>query len=63
MFVFIMIWTVHTAVDTVVGKVERSKHDDTVSVKFLLDLNGQVKDLLYQLFILTCQQDRGLPVA
>ena len=44
-FVFHMIRAVHTAVDAVVGEIERGKHDDAVAVEGLLDLLSQLVHL------------------
>ena len=41
-FVLHMIRTVHAAIDTVIGEVERGKHDDAVAIEGLFDLLGQL---------------------
>lgn len=61
--VLVMIWTVDTAVDAVVGQVQRREHDDAVAVEILFDLLGHLVDLFGDLGIFTCQQHRRFPVA
>ena len=63
MFVLGMIWTVDTAVDTVVGKIQRRKKHDPVSVEILFDLFCQSIDLLVLILQITVQKDRRLSVA
>ena len=58
--VLTVIRAVHAAVDTVIGEIQRSKHDDTVAVKMLLDLLAQCEYLPDDLRVLAFQQGRGL---
>ena len=60
--VFEMIGTIHTAVDTVIGQIQRRKNNDTVAIKALLDLLSDLIDPLNFLRILTSQQNTGLSV-
>ena len=52
-FVFHMIRAVHTAVDAVVGEIERCEHDDAVAVEIFFDLLCQSVDLLIFFFDIT----------
>ena len=61
-FVFHMIRAVHTAVDAVVGEIERGKHDDAVAVEGLLDLLSQLVHLCNLFRNVAGQQHRCLPV-
>lgn len=46
MLIFLMIRTVHTAVYAIVGKIQRGKQNDSVSVEFFLDLRCQIIHIL-----------------
>ena len=45
-FVPCVIRTVFASIDTVIGQIERGKHNDTVAVKFLFDLLCQCINFL-----------------
>ena len=62
MLVFRMVRAVDTAVDTVVGQVERRKNHNAVAVKRELDLLGQPVHLLHLFRDIARKQDRCLPV-
>ena len=62
MFIFQVIRAIGTAVHTVVGKVERRKHDDSVSVEILFDLFRQPVDFLILLFDRTGEKNGCFPV-
>ena len=53
---------VGTAVDAVVGQIQRREHDDPVAVEVLLDLFSQGVDLLVLLFDVAVQENGGVPV-
>ena len=55
MLVLIMIGTVYTAVNTVVGKIQRSKHNNAIAIQLLLDLFCQRKHLFIFLRKITFQ--------
>ena len=57
MVVFGVIGTVFTAVDAVVGQIQRREHDDAVAVKFLFDFAGKRINLLVFVIQLTVEQD------
>ena len=57
-----MIGTVHTAVDAIVGQVQRGKNHDPVAVKVQLDLLRQFVYLRQLVRQLACQQHGSLPV-
>ena len=57
--VFVMIRTVNTAVNAIVGKVQRRKHNNTVSVKCLLDLLGKTVHFCHLFGNIASQQNRG----
>ena len=50
MLVLCVIWAILAAVDTIIGQIKRSKHNDTVAVELLLDLFCQLIDLLILVF-------------
>ena len=56
MLVFRMVRAVLTAVNAIVGQIQRRKHYDAVPVKFLLDLFRQLVNFLVFFFQLTIQQ-------
>ena len=58
-----MIRTVHTSVHTIIGKIKRGKHYDTVAIKILFDLLCQCIDFLHLFFLLTGKKNRRLTVA
>ena len=62
-FVLMVVWTVNTAVDTVIGQIQRCEHDDTVAVEVLFDLFRQAADFFGDFFVFAGQQHRGLSVA
>ncbi len=62
MLVLAVIRTVHAAVNAVVGKVQRRKHNDTVSVKILFYLTRQLVDLLVSIRKSAVQKHRSLTV-
>ena len=62
MLVLHMIRTVGASIDTVVGKVQRGEHDDTVSVEILLNLFCQLEYLLVHGGVLTGKKHGGLSV-
>ena len=55
-----MIRAVLTAVDAVVGEIQRSEHDDAVAVELLLDIAGELIDLLVFILQLTVEQDKRI---
>ena len=57
-----VVGAVDTAVDAVVGEVERGEHDDAVAVEGQLDLLGDLVDLLDLLGNVAGQEDGGLAV-
>ena len=57
-----MVRAVFTAIDTVVGKIKRGKHNDTVAIKFFLDFPGQLVDFLIFILQIAIQQDKGFLV-
>ena len=57
-----MVRTVYTAVDAVIGQVQRREHDDPVAVECQLDLLRQPEDFLVLFRNLTEQKHRCLPV-
>ena len=63
MFVFVMIRAISTSIHTIVRKIKRCKHDNTVTIKFLLDLHRKLPDLTIDLRIITLHQDCRLLVA
>ena len=58
-----VVWTVNTAVDTVIGQIQRCEHDDTVAVEVLFDLFRQAADFFGDFFVFAGQQHRGFSVA
>ena len=48
-----MVRTIGTAVDTVVGQIERCKKDNAVPVKILFNLFCQTEDFFVEIVILT----------
>ena len=62
MLIFFMIRTVHTAVYAIVGKIQRGKQNDSVSVEFFLDLRCQIIHILNLLRNGTGKKDRGFSV-
>ena len=60
--VLLVVGTVQTAVDAVVGQVQRREDDNAVAVEILFDLLGQGVQLLDLLGDVAGQQHRGLPV-
>ena len=61
-FVLCMIRTVNTAVDTIIRKVKRRKHNNSVSIKFLFDLFCHMKHFIHQHRIITFQKKRCFSV-
>ena len=61
--VLLVVGTVHTAVDTVVGQVQRGKQDDTLAVDLVFDLFGQVVDAFQDGGIFAGQEHGGFPMA
>ena len=57
-----MIRTVNTAVYAVIGKIKRSKHHNTVTVKFTFDLHGKLKYLFVFIFQSTIQKQQSFTV-
>ena len=62
MLIFDMIGAVGTAVDAVVGQIQRSEHDNPVAVKILFDLLRKLEDLFIFFLDLTGKQHRCFPV-
>ena len=62
-FVLAVIGAVDTAVDAVIGKVQRRENNDAVAVIGHFDLFGQIVHLADLRFVLTGQQNRGFPMA
>ncbi len=62
MLIFRVIGTVNTSVDAVIGQIQRSKHYNPVSVKFLLDLFCQAEHFLCQFRIFALQKCQSFPV-
>ena len=60
--VFHVIRTVKTSVHTVIGQIQRRKHNDTVAVESLLYLLGKVVHLLYLFGDIARQQNGGFTV-
>ncbi len=57
-----MIRAVDTAIDTVVGQVERRKQYNAVAVKILFDLLGECENYRVPVLQFTVQQHCGFPV-
>ena len=57
-----MVRTVSTSVDTVVGQIERRKHDDTVSVEIFFDLFCKCINFFIFLFDITVKKNGSFPV-
>ena len=57
MFVFHVIGAVGTAVDTIIGQVQRGEHDDPVAIEIFFDLLGKPEDLLVLFLDVTGKQD------
>ena len=62
MLVFQVVRAVYTAVDAVIGKIQRREHDDAVSVKIFFYLFGQIVELLNFVRHFAGQQNGGFPV-
>ena len=62
MCILFMIRTVYTAVDTVIGQIQRCKKHDPVSVKFFFNLCRKFIHFLNLVRHLTSQQHRSLSV-
>ena len=58
-----VVGAVGAAVDAVVRQIERREHDDPVAVELLLDLHGEVADLLILLRQFAVEQYGGFAVA
>ena len=61
--ILVMIGTVETSVDTVVGQIQGGKNHDAVAVKGVLDFCGPCKNPLNSVLVLTQQQQNGFPMA
>ena len=57
MFILVMIWTISASIHTVIGEIQRCKHNDTMPVKLLLDLHGKLSDLTVDLRIIALHQN------
>ena len=57
-----VVWTIHTTVHAIVRQVERSEHHDTVAIKLLLDVAGQLVDAFYQVCFFALQEYGGFSV-
>ena len=57
-----VIRAVNTAVDAVIGQIERGEKDDTVAVETVLDFLRQRINLLLQARVIAIHQDGSLPV-
>ena len=62
MLVLHVIRTVHTAVDTVVGQIQRRKHNNSIAIEILLDLLCQLIALFDLLLVLAGEKHGSLPV-
>ena len=52
-FIFEMIRAIYTAVNTIVGQIERRKHNDASAVEFFFDLTCQLEHFLIEVIKLT----------
>ena len=63
MLVLMVVRTVDTAVDAVIGKIQRCEHDDTVAVKVFLNLFCQCVHFLGNLWVFAGKQNGGFSMA
>ena len=63
MLIFVMIWTVQTSIDAVVGQIQRSKNYNSVAIKSILNFCRTVKNPLNNIWVFTQQQQNSFPVA
>ena len=62
MFILKMVGAVQTAVDAIIGKIQRREHHDAVAVNVLFDLFCQRKDLCHFFRDITFQQHQCFPM-
>ena len=63
MAVLAVVRAVNTAVDAVVGEVERGKHDNAVAIEFLFQLFCERVEFLNFLLIFAGEKNGGLTVS
>ena len=62
MLIFCMIRTVNTAIDAIIGQIERRKNDNAVAIKCQLDFLRDFVYFLNLIWIFTGEQYRGFPM-